>query len=217
MLKDAECDLSGAYVVVTLIDAYNELFRVLGDTDKQLCKKELEEARLLFTGSEDSNGDFMVLTHGDDDSLEPKVSMGGKYFEYDEYDSYHTELSFRHIFSEDIYIDRMVMWYVEVEDLPQQNTNLCSTKKLVADVCLGLLIVINHLHGYPPVRIHGLFVEFEWKLLSIHKAITPRSEPPMRQLGDLPFRCKRKLGSLPCVATPLALQDVPKVSSAPLG
>ena len=79
------------------------------------------------------------------------------------------------------------------------------------------LIVINHLHGYPPVRIHGLFVEFEWKLLSIHKAITPRSEPPMRQLGDLPFRCKRKLGSLPCVATPLALQDVPKVSSAPLG
>ena len=68
MLKDAECDLSDAYVVVTLIDAYNELFRVLSDTDNQLCKKESEEARLLFTGSEDSNGDFMVLTHGDEDS-----------------------------------------------------------------------------------------------------------------------------------------------------
>ena len=219
MLKDAECGLSDAYVVVTLIDAYTELFRVLGDTDKQLCKKELEEARLLFTGSKDSNGDFMVLTHGDDDSLEPKVCMGGKYFEYNEYDSYHTELSFRHNFSEDIYIDRMVMWNVEKEDLPQQNTNLCSTKKLVADVCLGLLIVINHLHGYPMKTLRGLFVEFEWKLSSIHKVITPRSEPPMRQLGDLPFRCKRTLGKDAglCVATPLALQDVPKVSSAPLG
>ena len=193
--------------IFPLIDAYNTLFGVLNDTDDQLsrCKKALENACLRFLQCRDNDngnddlGDSIILTHREDGLLVLMVCMGGQVEDYLDEDDYHRYLPFRHKFSNNVDIDRNQLWHIEDEDLPQRNPGLSSTHGFVADVCLGLLIVINHLNECQIKSLSEAFEAFEIKLwLMKYTKYRTRwcSTPPRRQLRVLrTLCCKNKSGS----------------------
>ena len=114
----------------------------------------------------------------------------------------HRYLSFRHKFSHNIDIDRNQLSQIEDEDLPQRNPGLSSDNEFVADLCLGLLIVINHLNVRHIKALSESFRGFAMDLLSVN---APRMtgrwgySPLRRQLSLRSVRtldCKNMLG--PC-------------------
>ena len=200
-----------------LVDAYNRFFGVLHGDQLSCCKTALKNARLCRKNHQiwenrnyDDGNNFVFLRYKRKCYLELMVHIDGQKVVYDPvydpgnvYD--HRYLSFRHKFSHNIDIDRSELSQIEDKDVPQPNSGLSSDNECVADICLGLLIVINHLNMCQIKNLSEAFGHFGLQVLSVN---APRMggrwgyEPPRRQLRSVrTLPCKNESGGCLSVCT----------------
>lgn len=168
--------------VSPLVDAYKRFFEVLHGDQLSCCNRALKNASLCRKNNDlqiwencnyDDDNEFVFLQYKRG-CLELMVHINGQVVVYDPwYDPYNTRavdhryLPFRHKFSRNIDIDRNELSDIEDGELPQL-TKLSSDNECVADVCLGLLIVINHLNMCQIKVLREAFSDLNLALLSVN-------------------------------------------------
>ena len=172
--------------VSPLVDAYKRFFEVLHGDQLSCCNRALKNASLCRKNNDlqiwenriyDDDNEFVFLKYKKG-YLELMVHIDGQVVVYDPwYDPWydpnntravdHRYLPFRHKFSRNIDIDRNELSDIEDGELPQP-TKLSSDNECVADVCLGLLIVINHLNMCQIKVLSRAFGDLNLDLLSVN-------------------------------------------------